>query len=55
MGAGAIEKGSEGPKEAKAEEDKLERSMESGDEVNNLERLLVIQGWYVDKPIKWVI
>ena len=51
MGAGAIEKGSEGPKEAKAEEEKLERSMESGDEVNNLEG----QGWYVDKPIKWVI
>ena len=40
MGAGAIGKGSEGPKEAKAEEEKLEGSMESGDEVKNLEGLL---------------
>ena len=40
MGAGAIEKGSEGPKEAKVEEEKLEGSMESGDEVKNLEGLL---------------
>ncbi|CAH3186465.1 unnamed protein product [Porites lobata] len=40
MGAGALEKGSEGPKEAKAEEEKLEGSMESGDEVKNLEGLL---------------
>ena len=41
MGAGAIKKGSEGPQEAKAEE-KLEGSMESGDEVKNLEGLLEI-------------
>ena len=30
MGTGAIEKGSEGPKEAKAEEEKLEGSMKVG-------------------------
>ena len=40
MCAGAIKKGSEGPKEAKAEEEKLEGSVESGDEVKNLKGLL---------------
>ena len=36
-GAGAIEKGLERPKEAKAEDEKLEGYMESGDKVRNLE------------------
>ena len=39
-GAGAIEKGLEGPREAKVEEEKLEGSMESRDEEKNLEGLM---------------